>query len=59
MVSYVVTRWWEPDDDPWTEHASHARGKCHYVNLCKEPHELTMMDVLGVPSSSRCEQSAL
>ena len=47
---------WEPDDDPWTEHASHARGKCPYINLGKKPHELTVMDVLGTlePERARC-----
>ena len=29
---------WEPEDDPWKEHASHTRGKCAYVNLGKQPH---------------------
>ena len=29
---------WEPEDDPWKEHASHARGNCAYVNLGKKPH---------------------
>ena len=47
---------WEPDDDPWTEHASHARGECPYINLGKKPHELTVMDVLGTlePERARC-----
>lgn len=39
---------WEPEDDPWSEHKSHARGNCPYINLGKKPHELTVEDVLGV-----------
>ena len=39
---------WEPDDDPWKEHESHARGTCAYINLGKKPHELTVVDVLGI-----------
>ena len=38
---------WEPEDDPWKEHESHARGSCAYINLGKKPHELTVTDVLG------------
>ena len=47
---------WEPEDDPWTEHASHARGNCAYIKLGKKPHELTVMEVLSVlePERVRC-----
>ena len=38
---------WDPEDDPWKEHASHTRGKCAYINLGKKPAELTVADVLG------------
>jgi len=37
---------WEPEDDPWKEHESHAKGNCAYVNLGKKPTELTVSDVL-------------
>ena len=37
---------WEPEDDPWKEHA--RRGKCAYVKLGKKPEELTVSDVLGL-----------
>eukprot|EP00092_Neocalanus_flemingeri_P107193 GFUD01137578.1.p1 GENE.GFUD01137578.1~~GFUD01137578.1.p1 ORF type:complete len:145 (-),score=28.64 GFUD01137578.1:187-621(-) len=39
---------WEPEDDPWKEHLSHAKGKCAYVKLGKKPEELTVGDVLGL-----------
>ena len=38
---------WEPNDDPWKEHESHARGTCAYINLGKKPNELTVLDILG------------
>merc|ERR1719228_2106034 len=38
---------WEPEDDPWKEHVSHARGKCAYINLGKKPAMLTVLDVFG------------
>jgi len=47
---------WEPEDDPWTEHVSHTRGKCPYVNLGKKPNELSVQDVLGTlePGRAKC-----
>eukprot|EP00092_Neocalanus_flemingeri_P057820 GFUD01068790.1.p1 GENE.GFUD01068790.1~~GFUD01068790.1.p1 ORF type:complete len:145 (-),score=37.51 GFUD01068790.1:284-718(-) len=39
---------WEPEDDPWKEHVSHAKGKCAYVRLGKKPEELTVADVFGL-----------
>merc|ERR1712029_910019 len=39
---------WDPEDDPWAEHVSHAKGKCAFVNLGKKASELTVADVLGV-----------
>jgi baculoviral IAP repeat-containing protein 5 len=39
---------WEPEDDPWTEHLSHAKGKCAFVRLGKKPEDLTVSDVLGL-----------
>ena len=44
---------WEPEDDPWAEHESHARGNCAYINLGKRPHELTVNDVLGTLEPQR------
>merc|ERR1719397_1233681 len=38
---------WDPCDDPWAEHMSHAKGRCSYINLGKKPTELTVADVLG------------
>ena len=46
---------WEPEDDPWKEHAKHARGNCAYVNLGKKPAELTVEDVLSLEADrARC-----
>ena len=47
---------WEPEDDPWEEHAKHTRGNCAYVNLGKKPAELTVNDVLGTlePQRMKC-----
>ena len=39
---------WEPEDDPWTEHVSHSKGKCAYVRLGKKPEDMTVSDVLGL-----------
>jgi len=39
---------WEPEDDPWKEHVSHAKGKCAFVRLGKKQEELTVSDVLGL-----------
>jgi len=39
---------WEPQDTPWDEHASHAKGNCAYINLGKKPDQLTVADVLQV-----------
>ena len=36
---------WEPEDDPWAEHISHAKGNCAFINLGKKPCELTVADV--------------
>ena len=36
---------WEPDDDPWKEHASHAKGRCAFINLGKKSEELTVKDM--------------
>jgi len=46
---------WDPEDDPWAEHVSHAKGKCAFVNLGKKASELTVADVLGVlePAKNR------
>ena len=53
---------WDPEDDPWAEHVSHAKvwlafplkndasvvqGKCAFVNLGKKASELTVADVRG------------
>ena len=46
---------WEPEDDPWEEHASHAKGNCAYVNLGKKPVELTVSDVLELLEARKCE----
>jgi len=46
---------WEPDDDPWKEHVSHAKGNCAYVNLGKKPSELTVSDVLGLLEARKSE----
>jgi len=35
---------WEPEDDPWKKHISHAKGTCAYVNLGKKPKDLTVND---------------
>ena len=46
---------WEPEDDPWKEHAKHARGNCAFVNLGKKPAELTVEDVLSLEADrARC-----
>lgn len=39
---------WEPEDDPWKEHLSHAKGKCAFVKLGKKSEDLTVSDVLGM-----------
>jgi len=39
---------WEPEDDPWKEHVSHAKGKCAFVKLGKKSEDLTVIDVLGL-----------
>ena len=39
---------WEPEDDPWKEHVSHAKGKCAFVKLGKKSEDLTVSDVLGL-----------
>ena len=39
---------WEPEDDPWKEHLSHAKGKCGFVKLGKKSEDLTVSDVLGM-----------
>ena len=46
---------WEPEDDPWKEHVSHAKGNCSYVNLNKKPEELTVSDVLGTLEPAKFE----
>jgi len=37
---------WEPSDDPWEEHKSHARGRCGYVNLNKKPEDISIQDFI-------------
>ena len=39
---------WEPEDDPWKEHVSHAKGKCAFVKLGKKSEDVTVSDVLGM-----------
>ena len=39
---------WEPEDDPWKEHVSHAKGRCAFVKLGKKSEDLTVSDVLGM-----------
>jgi|ERR1711874_241748 len=36
---------WEPGDDPWKEHESHAKGRCAFINLGKTGEELTVKDM--------------
>jgi len=46
---------WEPEDDPWKEHQSHAKGNCAYIKLGKKPDELTVSDVLGLLEGEKCK----
>jgi len=39
---------WEPGDDPWEEHVSHAKGRCAFVALGKRPKDLTVKDVYSL-----------
>ncbi|XP_047995398.1 baculoviral IAP repeat-containing protein 5 [Leguminivora glycinivorella] len=38
---------WEPEDDPWSEHKSHA-SKCAFVQLGKNEDELLLSELLSV-----------
>jgi baculoviral IAP repeat-containing protein 5 len=39
---------WDPEDDPWSEHVGHAKGKCGFVNLGKKSDELTVQDMYNL-----------